>query len=46
MPFGSTAAHEPAGSEILWVEVEAPGRDHEQIQNDWDERPGTNGNAL
>ena len=25
MPLGSTAAHDPAGSLILWVEVEAPG---------------------
>ncbi|HWQ17670.1 MAG TPA: hypothetical protein VNL13_07575 [Sulfolobales archaeon] len=25
VPFGSTAAHDPAGLEILWVEVEAPG---------------------
>ncbi|HWQ16711.1 MAG TPA: hypothetical protein VNL13_02640 [Sulfolobales archaeon] len=24
VPFGSAAAHEPAGSEILQVEVEAP----------------------
>ncbi|HWQ17040.1 MAG TPA: hypothetical protein VNL13_04315 [Sulfolobales archaeon] len=25
VPFGPTAAHEPTGSEILQVEVEAPG---------------------
>ncbi|MEM2203729.1 MAG: hypothetical protein QXI22_05165 [Sulfolobales archaeon] len=25
MPFGSTAAHDPTGSEILRVEVEVPG---------------------
>jgi len=31
VPFGSTAAHDPAGLEILWVEVEVPGCDHEQI---------------
>ncbi|MEM0438486.1 MAG: hypothetical protein QXX84_03685 [Sulfolobales archaeon] len=29
MPFGSTAAHDPAGLEILQVEVEVPGCDHE-----------------
>ncbi|GAY26170.1 transposase [Desulfurococcaceae archaeon AG1] len=31
VPFGSTAAHDPARSLILWVEVEVPGCDHEQI---------------
>ncbi|HWQ17062.1 MAG TPA: hypothetical protein VNL13_04425 [Sulfolobales archaeon] len=29
VPFDSTAAHDPAGLEILWVEVEVPGYDHE-----------------
>ena len=27
--FGSTAAHDPAGSLILQAEVEVPGYDHE-----------------
>ncbi|HWQ16991.1 MAG TPA: hypothetical protein VNL13_04060 [Sulfolobales archaeon] len=29
VPFGSTAAHEPTGSEILRAEVEAPGCSYE-----------------
>lgn len=42
MPFGSTAAHDPTGSEILRVEVEVPGWTMNK-KNDWDEHPGTNG---
>ena len=42
VPFGSTAAHDPAGSLILWVEVEVP---DETMKNDWDEHPGTNGST-
>ncbi len=46
VPFGSTATHEPAGLEILRVEVEVPGCGYEQEQNDWNEHPGTNGNKT